>query len=364
MKNFWLQLPRPFFVQAPMINVTDAAFRRVIAQHGKPDVMMTEFTSVDGLCSEGRKALRVNLDYTPAERPIVLQIFGATPANFTRVAEMAQQLGFDGIDINMGCPDKAVVKQCAGAALIRTPELAQEIIRATKAGAGELPVSVKTRIGFAENTLETWLPALLAAEPAVVTVHARTKREMSDVPARWDVVKRAVEIRDAAGSSTLIVGNGDVLGLDDARAKVAESGADGAMLGRALFGNPWAFSRTTHKLQLPYEEIIRAMLDHARLFEELFGPEQPREHRKNFLIMRKHFGAYVAGFPRAKSLRARLMETECAKDVEAVVEWYLSQELPAVRLDAPSELAHAAPQTWRPSYSSDVGQKPDAAQGE
>ncbi|MEK7147783.1 MAG: tRNA-dihydrouridine synthase family protein, partial [Patescibacteria group bacterium] len=253
MHNFWSKLKRPIFVLAPMADVTDAAFRRLIAKYGKPDVLWTEFVSADGLAlapEEGRRKLLLDLQYSESERPIVAQFFTSNPENMKKAAILARELGFDGVDINMGCPDKSIEKQGAGAAMMKNPKLARKVIRAAKEGAGDLPVSVKTRIGFNRPELETWLPEILKENPAVVTVHARTRKEMSKVPARWEFVKRAVEIRNeyalrqAQGENerTLIFGNGDVKDLEDAKNKVEETGCDGVMLGRAIFGNPWLFS--------------------------------------------------------------------------------------------------------------------------
>ncbi len=185
-------------VMAPLANVTDAAFRQIIAKYGKPHVLYTEFVSADGLFLGGREALLRDLAYHPSERPIIAQFFTSRPQHMKQAAALARELGFDGIDINMGCPDKSVEKQGAGAALIKNPELAREIIRAAKEGAGGLPVSVKTRIGYNKNELETWLPEILKEEPAAVVIHARTRKEMSLVPARWEHVKQAVEIRSRA----------------------------------------------------------------------------------------------------------------------------------------------------------------------
>lgn len=314
-KNFWKNLKKPVFVLAPMADVTDAAFRRVIAKYGKPDVMFTEFVSCDGLMSPGRERLARDLEYTEGERPIVAQIFGANPDNFRKTAELVRELGFDGIDINMGCPEKNIQKQGSCAALIQVPELAKEIILATKEGAVDVPVSVKTRIGYHRNEIETWLPALLQTNPAAITLHARTKKEMSDVPARWDVIARAVEIRNELKSDTLILGNGDVKNLTEADAKVKETGVDGVMIGRGIFGNPWLFSRRDTESTL--EEKFRVMLEHTYLFEELFSGV------KNFAIMKKHYKAYVEGFPGAKELRVKLMETNNAKEVERIVSEFL-----------------------------------------
>jgi nifR3 family TIM-barrel protein len=321
--GFWQKLKKPIFVLAPMANVTDCAFRQIIAKYGKPDIMWTEFVSCDGLCSEGRENILIDLKYSEIERPIVAQIFGAKPENFYKTALLLQELGFDGIDINMGCPDKSVSgKQGSGAALIQEPKLAQKIILETKRGAGKLPVSVKTRLGFNKNTLDTWLPNLLETEPVAITIHARTKKEMSKVPARWDQITKAVEIRDAYDSSsqkTLILGNGDVQDLSDAQKKVDETGCDGVMIGRGIFGNPWLFNRERDYKTISVEEKLRVMVEHTKLFETLLG-----EH-KSFMIMKKHYKAYVNGFEGAKELRVMLMEAHDANEVERLSKEFLSR---------------------------------------
>ncbi len=318
MSNFWDKLKRPIFVLAPMADVTDCAFRRVIAKYGKPDAMWTEFVSADGLAfapEVGRKKLLKDLIYTEAERPIVAQFFTSNPESMKKAAELAVELGFDGVDINMGCPDKTIEKQCAGAALMKNPKLARELIRAAKEGAGSLPVSVKTRLGFNKDELEEWLPELLAEEPAVITIHARTRKEMSKVPAHWDRVKRAVEIRDELKSKTLIFGNGDVVDIDDAGRKCEETGCDGVMLGKAIFGNPWLFAG---KGERSIKERLEVLVEHTKLFEELLGDT------KSFSIMKKHFKAYVNGFNGAGDLRASLMNTNNAKEVEEIIHRFLT----------------------------------------
>ncbi len=300
-----------------MADVTDASFRRVIAKYGKPDVMWTEFVSADGLFLGGKETLMKDLLYTESERPIIAQFFTARPEMMEKAAALARELGFDGIDINMGCPDRSIEKQGAGAALIKNPKLAREIIRAAKAGAGDLPVSVKTRIGFNTNQLDTWLPELLAEEPAVITVHARTRKEMSKVPARWEEVKRAVEIRNGLNSKTLIFGNGDAVSVEDARKKAAETGCDGVMLGRAIFGNPWLFSgRQASDISL--KEKLQVLIEHTKLFEEILGGT------KNFAIMKKHYKAYVHGWEGAKELRMKLMDAPDARTIEQIITAYLS----------------------------------------
>ena len=242
-KNFWQKLPQPFFCLAPMAKVTDPAFRRIITKYGKADVLWTEFVSADGLCHpKGRERLLSLLQFSKLERPIVAQIFGAKPEKIKEATKIICKLGFDGVDINLGCPDRSVEKQGAGAALMKNPKLAREIIRAAKKGGGGLPVSVKTRIGYNKNEIETWIRELLSEDLAALTVHLRTRKEMSDVPAHWEHMKRIIEIRNEMGKETLILGNGDALDLEDAKRKVAETGCDGVMLGRAIFGNPWLFN--------------------------------------------------------------------------------------------------------------------------
>ncbi len=310
--DFWQKLKRPIFVLAPMADITDAAFRRVINKYGKPDVFYTEFVSADGLLlapEEGRKKLLKDLKFSEGEHPIVAQFFTSNPENMRKAAELAVELGFDGVDINMGCPDKSIERQGAGAALIKTPKLARELIRAAKEGAGSLPVSVKTRLGFNRDELDTWLKEILLENPAVVTIHARTRKEMSKVPAKWERVKRAVEIRNEMKSQTLILGNGDVKNLEEARERVKETGADGVMLGRAIFGNPWLFAEKIPTLR----EKLNVMVEHTKLFEEILGKT------KSFNIMKKHYKAYVNNFDGAGELRVKLMEAKDAKGVEEIV---------------------------------------------
>ncbi len=320
--GFWDKLPRPFFVLAPMADVTDAAFRRLIAKYGKPDVTWTEFVAADGLLSPGREVLLRDLMYTEAERPIVAQIFGGKPEHFEKVAQLIVDLGFDGIDINMGCPDRNVEKQGGGASLIKDPLRAVEIIHATIAGAKkdgkQIPVSVKTRVGYNKLELETWLPQLLSAKPAAITVHARTRKEMSDVPAQWEHVTRAVEI--ATGTGTRILGNGDVVDLADAAQKAEETGADGIMIGRAIFGNPWRFNKEIRFDDISLERRFEVMLEHTKLFEDLLGDI------KNFATMKKHYKAYVNGFDGAKELRMRLMEANDSDEVARGVKEFLSSK--------------------------------------
>jgi len=321
--GFWANLPRPFFALAPMADVTDAAFRQMIAKYsrhgepgGGPDVFWTEFVSADGLCSAGRDTLLRDLAYSDREHPIVAQIFGSHPDTMQKTAELVASLGFDGIDINMGCPDKSIEKQGAGAAHIKDPKLAREVILATMAGAKGLPVSVKTRVGYNKEILDEWLPKLLETKLAAITIHARTRKELSLVPARWELVARAVEI--TKGSGTLIIGNGDVRDIADAEAKAKATGADGVMLGRAIFGSPWVFDRD-RKAPPSLQEKFEILIEHTHLFEKLLGDI------KSFAIMKKHYKAYVNGFDGAKELRVKMMEATNADEVEVIARNFLAQ---------------------------------------
>ena len=299
-----------------MADVTDCVFRQIIAKYGKPDIFFTEFVSADGLAHPiAREKLLIDLKYSENERPMVAQIFGSKPDNMMKASALCKELGFDGIDINMGCPDKSIEKQYAGAAMIKNPKLIREIIRAAKEGSEGLPISVKTRIGYNKNEIETWIPVLLKEDLAALTIHLRTRKEMSSVSAHWELMKRVVEIRDEMRVETLILGNGDVLNLEDAKQKVKETGCDGVMLGRAIFGNPWLFASKEYIPSTP--EKLKVLVEHTKLFEEMLG------QHKNFAIMKKHYKAYVNGFDGAKELRIKLMETENVLQVEKIINDFL-----------------------------------------
>ena len=329
--GFWKKIKKPFFVLAPMADVTDYAFRQIIAKYGKPDVFWTEFVSADGLAHpDARKKLLIDLKYGKNEHPIVAQIFGSKTENIKKAAQLCADLGFDGIDINMGCPDKSIEKQLSGAASIKNPQHAIEIIKAAKEGAPELPISVKTRIGYNKNEIETWIPELLKQEISVLTVHLRTRKEMSKVPAHWDLMPRIIELRNQISPKTLIIGNGDALNLKDAKNKIKESGCDGVMFGRAIFGNPFLFTEKNvlskveeqslhNTLDKTIAEKLKIMVLHTKLFEKELGKY------KNFAIMKKHFKAYVNGFEGAKELRMELMEAENADQVKKNINDFLKK---------------------------------------
>jgi nifR3 family TIM-barrel protein len=330
--TFWQQLKektkqenRGIYVLAPMADVTDSAFRAIIAKYGKPDVTWTEFVSADGLFLGGYNALINDLRYSEAERPIVAQFFTSKPEMMEKAARLVVELGFDGIDINMGCPDKSIEKQGAGAGLIKNPTLAQEIIFAAQQGAEKhgvkIPVSVKTRIGYTTNEIDTWIPKLLSTKIDALTLHARTRKEMSLVPARWEHVAHAVRLRDELSPETVILGNGDVRDIAHAQKLCTETGADGAMLGRAIFGNPWLFSGHVPSVS----EKLRVLVEHTFLFEKIVGPKPPVGCGKSFALMKKHYKAYVNGFDGAKELRVELMEAENAEKVGEIVESFLRE---------------------------------------
>lgn len=345
--SFWDKLIKPFFVLAPMADVTDAAFRQIICKYGKPDVFWTEFVSADGLSSEGREALKIDLMYTEKEHPIVAQLFSSHPEKMREASKFVAELGFDGIDINMGCPDKSIEKQGAGAAMIKNQNSARDIIQAVKNGikdAGkDIPVSVKTRVGYNKVQINEWVPFLLSQDIDVLTIHARTRKEMSSVPARWEHIKEIVKIRDEMKVHTKIIGNGDVRDIAHAKELAKETGCDGVMLGRAIFGNPWLFGSAREHLSkstnnfllkifsarpsrpaqgfsqhvLSLHTRLEVMLEHTKLFEELLGKY------KNFAIMKKHYKAYANGFDGAKELRMKLMECNTATEAETIVKDFL-----------------------------------------
>lgn len=354
MDNFWKKLNRPFFALAPMADVTDAAFRRIVAKYGKPDVLWTEFVSADGLCHpKGRESLLRDLEYSEVERPIVAQLFSSNPENMRAAAKLCAELGFDGVDINMGCPDRTIEKQGCGAAMMKTPERAVEVIRAARQGimdAGKnIPLSVKTRVGYNSENIDEWVGTLLHEKLDALTVHARTRKDLSQVPANWDYISRVVKLRDAISPGTVIMGNGDVMDVNDGIEKSNKTGCDGIMIGRAIFGNPWIFNKNiqikkkgswkqniflrmfpSHLAKrilgdsrytisdIPLSEKLRVMIEHSKLFMELLGDV------KNFAIMKKHYKAYATGFPGARELRIQLMESKTVDEVEKIVEAFLA----------------------------------------
>lgn len=301
-----------------MADVTDPAYRRLIAEYQAPDVTWTEFVSADGLFHTREKAgmqdeenpLVRDLLYSEGERPIVAQLFSSKPEMMAYGAALVRDLGFDGIDINMGCPDKSIEKQGCGAAMIKNPERAKEIIQAAMSAG--IPVSVKTRIGYNTEDIDGWIPEVLSQKPAALTVHLRTRKEMSKVPAHWDLMPRVVALRDKLSPDTLIIGNGDVKDIADARAKAEEYGCDGVMLGRGVFGTPWLFTGRTPE-EVPPAERITALLTLAQYFGEL-------RPAKSVHILKKHVKAFITGWDGASALRHELVEAATLPDFIEVLE--------------------------------------------
>ncbi|MCS6293286.1 MAG: tRNA-dihydrouridine synthase [Nitrospira sp.] len=367
--SFWTTLPRPIMGLSPMDGVTDATFRRVIAQHGRPDVTFTEFTHVHDVC-RGPEFLLNTLIYSELERPVVAQLYGKDPALFYQATHAACELGFDGIDINMGCPSKNVASSGSGAGLIKTPEVAHAIMQATRRaihdwangqtleqvgfkpariaaiqamnvgrqGAApvqrrELPLSVKTRLGYDSVIVEDWVSHLIQEKPVAITLHGRTLQQMYRGEADWSAIARAVQI--AQGTGILILGNGDVQSLNEVVSRVQSTQVDGVLVGRAVLGTPWFFrdkeqARAVARADAsaacikdqPIELAARfaLMLDHARQFQAICGPGQ-------FHRMRKHLGWYCKGFPHAAALRGQMFRVSSAEDVEAMIARYQANQI-------------------------------------
>lgn len=325
--TFWNNLKKqsriegkPFFVLAPMADVTDAAFRRMFAKYGKPDVTWTEFVSADGLVLGGRDVLVRDLEFTEAERPILAQLFTSTPEHMHEAVRLCKELGFDGVDLNMGCPDRSIEKQGSGAAHIKDLEQAKKVISAARAAAGDMPVSVKTRLGYNKIETDTWLRGLLELQLPALTVHLRTRKELSLVDAHWDIMPKIVELASRVAPETLIIGNGDIKNLSDGTDKVKNSGADGGMIGRGVFGNPFAFNMEVDFGDFTLPERFKILLEHTRLFEELLGDI------KSFSIMKKHYKAYVNNFDGAKELRTELMDAKNSDEIDQLLKSFLSNK--------------------------------------
>lgn len=321
MKDFWKKLKKPIMVQAPMSGVSDKAFRLMLLKYGKPDVFFTEFISSSALFSSKPQAQKYCynvLRFSKKERPIVAQIFGANLEEMEKASEIISKLGFNGIDINMGCPDRNVEKQGAGSALIKNPDLAIKIIKAVKRGANNLPISVKTRIGYNRNEIKKWIPLILKENISALTVHFRTKKEGYTPPARWDLAKEIIEFRNKYAPETLLIGNGDVQSLKHALELIEKTKLDGVMIGRALLGNPWFFKPKNNSVnsKIKNSEIklhLKVILEHTKLL----GPE------KHFDTIKKHFHAYTKGFVGSSQLRDSLMKTKNKKEVKEVVKNFI-----------------------------------------
>ncbi len=330
MNNFWTDKNKPFFALAPMEDVTDTVFREIVLSISAPEnlnILYTEFTSTDGLCHPvGKEKVKHRLFVSESERKLidqkgvklVAQIWGMNPEKFYKATKIiAEEYDFDGIDINMGCPVKKIVKQGACSALIGQPELAKEIISATKE-ATELPVSVKTRIGLSKVLTESWISTLLEARPAALIVHGRIQKDQSEKPADWNEIRKAVEMRNRLAPEIPVIGNGDVFSMDSARYKLSEYGVDGVMIGRGIFMNPWFFSYRTNEPDT--EEKLALLWKHTQVYHEIWG------NKKSFNILKHFFKIYTNSFHGAQHLRVALMETNNMDEVAEVLKDFRSQD--------------------------------------
>ncbi len=312
MTNFWAELPKPFFILAPMEDVTDVVFRHVVKEAGAPDVFFTEFANSDSFCHpEGKDSLRGRLTFTEDEQPIVGHIWGDNPTFFHEMSIGLAQLGFKGVDINMGCPVPNVAGRGKGSGLILRPEVAAELIAAAKAGG--LPVSVKTRIGYTEMAeMEAWITHLLKQDIANLSIHLRTRKEMSKVPAHWDIIPQIMALRDQIAPQTLITINGDIPDRQTGLELAEKYGVDGIMIGRGIFKNPFAFEKE------PREHTSEELLGLLRLqldLQDQYSEMIPR----SIVGLHRFFKIYVKGFSGASDLRVKLMQTKSTDEVRAIL---------------------------------------------
>ena len=323
MSSFWNTIDRPIIALAPMEDVTDTALRELLLTIADPTalhVVMTEFVSTDGLVHQkARKRIIHRLRVTDEERQllkeknvkIVAQIWGNTPENYTQVIrEIANEMEFDGIDINMGCPVPKVVRRGCCSGLIGNPTLAKEIIQAAQQ-ASHLPVSVKTRIGLKSIATEEWAAHLLETRPAALTFHGRTQKQMSVGPANWNEIAKAARLRDQIAPDIPIIGNGDVKSIHEAREKCSQHQLDGAMIGRGIFDNPWLFME--EQRERTQAEKLEMLWAHTQLFDRVW------QGSKNFHILRRYYSIYCKGFPGCAELRSKLVQTESISHVAQII---------------------------------------------
>jgi tRNA-dihydrouridine synthase len=300
--SFLDELPEPFFILAPMDDVTDTVFRQVIADCASPDLFFTEFVNVDGLQSPGREKLIKKLQIGKKDKPIFAQLWGLKPDNFYKTARELKGMGFDGIDLNMGCPVKTVVKNGACAALINNRELAGEMIEATQSGAGSLPVSVKTRVGFTTVDM-SWIEFLLGHKLNMLSIHGRTARQLSKVPADWDLIGQVREMRDVLCPATKIVGNGDVINRAHGLKLAKKYKLDGVMIGRGIFHDPFAFSEDSPWEQWTKDQKIELFVRHIKVWDKTW-----KKGEYKFEVLKKFAKIYINNFDDASELRARFMD--------------------------------------------------------
>lgn len=312
MNTFWDDLPRPFFVLAPMEAVTDVVFRRVVAQAAPPDVYFSEFTNATGWAAAGDKAIGGRLIKHAGESPIVAQLWGTRPDAMAALARRCAELGYSGIDINMGCPDQSAVKSGGGAGMIRTPEVAAEIIIAAKESG--LPISVKTRLGYSRlDEWRPWLEHLLSRNVAALTIHLRTKKEMSKVPAHHELIPEIKKLRDQIAPAAKLIINGDIRDRAHGEELAAAYGVDGIMIGRGIFTNPFAFEKTPRPRSR--RELVDLLLLQLNLHDEYSREVAPRK----FEPLKRFFKIYIRDFDGAGELRDKLMHTKSTSEVRRIL---------------------------------------------
>ncbi|MGI2268697.1 tRNA dihydrouridine synthase [Staphylococcus cohnii] len=312
-ENFWSELPRPFFILAPMEDVTDIVSRHVVSEAARPDVFFTEFTNTDSFCHpEGIDSVRGRLTFSEDEQPIVAHIWGDKPEHFREMSIGMAEMGFKGIDLNMGCPVANVAKKGKGSGLILRPETAAEIIQASKAGG--LPVSVKTRLGYYEiDEWKDWLKHVFEQDIANLSIHLRTRKEMSNVDAHWELIEAVKNLRDEIAPNTLLTINGDIPDRKTGLELATKYGIDGVMIGRGIFHNPFAFEKE------PREHTSKELLDLLKLHLTLFDKYSQKENRQ-FKSLRRFFKIYVRGIRGASELRHQLMSTQSTDEVRALLD--------------------------------------------
>lgn len=335
MNNFWQELNPPFFALAPMEDVTDTVFREIVMSVAESDILQvlyTEFTNTDGLCNSiGYKKVSERFLVNQSEliqlkkrnTKLVAQIWGNKPQNFYESARLISDLNlFDGIDINMGCPVKKIVKKNSCSALIKSPELAKEIIQATIEGSS-VPVSVKTRIGFNEVITEDWISTLLKTNISALIIHGRTQKMLSKGLADWNEIATAVELRNKLNVNIPIIGNGDVVSYADGISKVELSGVDGLMVGRGIFTNPWMFTRNNQEIEI--NERLDLLEQHIKLFQKTWS------EKKRFNILKRFFKIYINNFSDAAILRAKLMRSDSYTEALEIIQTHRNQALQSIK---------------------------------
>ncbi|WP_428912475.1 tRNA dihydrouridine synthase [Niallia sp. Krafla_26] len=315
--NFWRDLPKPFFVLAPMEDVTDVVFRHVVSKAARPDVFFTEFTNSESYCHpEGQQSVRGRLAFTEDEQPMVAHIWGDKPENFRKMSIGMAERGFRGIDINMGCPVPNVASNGKGAGLICRPDVAADLIQAAKAGG--LPVSVKTRLGFTDvEEWRDWLTHILKQDIANLSIHLRTREEMSKVDAHWELIPEIKKLRDEVAPDTLLTINGDIPDRQTGLELANRYGVDGIMIGRGIFKNPFAFEKE------PREHSSEELLDLLRLQLDLHDQYSKELEPRRFTPLQRFFKIYVKGFKGASELRNQLMSTKSTDEVRAMLDQFM-----------------------------------------